>query len=74
MVAKNCCFKYCFQHSTSTKPILKEVFINCIQNKISQLPNNAIIKKNIFVGKKKPIAIYYKVQIYFLNDSNNCKT
>ncbi len=39
------------QLSTSTKPILKEDFINCIQNKVIQLPNNAIIRKNIFVKK-----------------------
>jgi len=32
------------QLSTSTKPILKEFFINCIQNKIVQLPNNVIVK------------------------------
>jgi hypothetical protein len=32
------------QLSTSTKPILKEVFINYIQNKVAQLPNNIIVK------------------------------
>ncbi len=34
------------QLSTSTKPILKEVFINYTQNKIAQLSNNKIIKGN----------------------------
>jgi hypothetical protein len=34
------------QLSTSTKPILKEVFINYTQNKIVQLSNNKIIKGN----------------------------
>jgi hypothetical protein len=34
------------QLSTSTKPILKEVFINYIQNKIVQLPNKTFIKGN----------------------------
>jgi hypothetical protein len=32
--------------STSTKPILKEVFINYTQNKVVQLPNNAIVERN----------------------------
>ncbi len=36
------------QVSTSTKPILKDVFINNIQNKVVQFPKyNAIIKGNI---------------------------
>jgi hypothetical protein len=34
--------------STSTKSILKEVFINYIQNKVVQLPNNAIVKINYY--------------------------
>jgi hypothetical protein len=35
------------QLSTSTKPILKEdLFINYVQNKVIQLPNNAIVKEN----------------------------
>jgi len=34
------------QLSISTKPILKEVFINYAQNKLVQLPNNAIVKGN----------------------------
>jgi len=29
-----------------TKPKLKEVFINYTQNKVVQLPNNAIVKRN----------------------------
>ncbi len=36
------------QLSTSTKPILKEVFINYIQNKVAQLPNNTIVKGNYY--------------------------
>jgi hypothetical protein len=32
---------------TSTKPILKEVFVNYNQNKVIQLPNNAIVKEII---------------------------
>jgi hypothetical protein len=32
--------------STSTKPILKEVLIKYIQNKVVQVPNNAIFKRN----------------------------
>jgi hypothetical protein len=32
------------QLSIFTKPILKEFFINYIQNKVVQLPNNAIVK------------------------------
>ncbi len=64
------------QLSTSTKLILKEGFINYTQNKVIQLPNNAIIKGNhIFwliwndekniCEKIKPIKIYCKVKIYF---------
>jgi hypothetical protein len=34
------------QLSISTKPILKEVFINYAQNKLIQLPTNAIVKGN----------------------------
>jgi len=34
------------QLSTSTKPILKENFINYIQNKIVQFPNNKNFKGN----------------------------
>jgi hypothetical protein len=34
------------QISTFTKKILKEVFINYTQNKVVQLPNNAIVKGN----------------------------
>jgi hypothetical protein len=37
------------QLSTSTKPILKEVFIDYIQNKVVQLPNNEIFKEIIFL-------------------------
>jgi len=33
------------QFSPSTKPILKEAFINFTQNKVVQLPNNAIVVK-----------------------------
>jgi hypothetical protein len=33
---------------TSTKPMLKEVFINYIQNKVIQLQNNVIVKGNYF--------------------------
>jgi hypothetical protein len=41
------------QLSTSTKPILKEVFINYIQNKVVQLPNNENFKENyIFIHIK----------------------
>jgi hypothetical protein len=31
---------------TFTKPILKEVFINYIQNKVIYLPNNVVVKGN----------------------------
>jgi hypothetical protein len=34
------------QLSTSTKLILKEVFINYTQNKVVQLPSNEIVKRN----------------------------
>ncbi len=34
------------QLSTFTNPILNEVLINDIQNKIVQLPNNEIVKGN----------------------------
>jgi hypothetical protein len=34
------------QRSTSTKAISKENFINYTQNKVLQLPNNAIVKGN----------------------------
>jgi len=34
-------------HSTSTKPILKEVFINYVQNKVVQLLNNVNLSKEI---------------------------
>jgi hypothetical protein len=34
--------------STSTESILKDVFINYTQNKVVQLPNNAIVKEIIF--------------------------
>jgi hypothetical protein len=34
------------QLSTFTKPILKEVFINDTQNKVVQLLDNAIVKRN----------------------------
>jgi hypothetical protein len=37
------------QLSTSTKPILKDVFIIYIQNKVVQLPNNAIVKKKLYI-------------------------
>jgi hypothetical protein len=50
MVVKKCFYKYYFVKliwlSTSTKSILKEVFINYIQNKVVQLPNNKIVKRN----------------------------
>jgi hypothetical protein len=36
--------------SISTKPILKEGFINYTQNKVAQLPNNAIVKGNYIFG------------------------
>jgi hypothetical protein len=50
-----------------------------------QIPNNAIVKGNYIFNQYQTIKeyicekinvvmIYYKVQIYFLNDSNNCKT
>jgi hypothetical protein len=38
------------QFSTSTKPILIEFFINYTQNKVVQLPNNAIVKGNYIFG------------------------
>jgi len=34
------------QLSMSTKPILKEFFINYTHNKVVQLPNNVIVKGN----------------------------
>jgi len=34
--------------STSFKPIFKKVFINYTQNKVIQLSNNAIVKRNMF--------------------------
>ncbi len=37
------------QLSTFTKPVLKELFIDCIQNKVVQLPNNAIVKWNYII-------------------------
>jgi hypothetical protein len=37
------------QLSTSTEPILKEVFINYIQIKVVQLPNNAIVKRKVYI-------------------------
>jgi hypothetical protein len=37
------------QFSPSTKPILKEAFINFTQNKVVQLPNNAIVKRKTFL-------------------------
>jgi hypothetical protein len=37
------------QLSTSTKPILKEFFINYIQNKVFQFPNNKISKEITFL-------------------------
>jgi len=37
------------QLSTSTKPILKEVFINYIQIKVVQLSNNAIVKRKLYI-------------------------
>jgi hypothetical protein len=41
------------QLSISTEPILKEAFINYIQNKVVQLPNNEIVKENyIFINIK----------------------
>jgi hypothetical protein len=51
-MGKKCCHKYFFkimQLLISTEPILKEVFANYIQNKVIQLPNNAIFKGNIFL-------------------------
>jgi hypothetical protein len=41
------------QLSTSTKPILKEVFIDYIQNKVVQLPNNENFKETKFLLKFK---------------------
>jgi hypothetical protein len=78
-------FSKIVQLSTSTKPILKEGFINYTQNKVGQLPNNAIVKGNyIFLVNIKWWKIYlWKNKTYknilqsvniFLNDSNNCKT
>jgi hypothetical protein len=75
MLSQNVFFKI-LQLSTSIKPILKDGFINYAQNKIVQLPNNAIIKGNYIFWlilndekyiceKIKPIKIYCKVQIYF---------
>jgi hypothetical protein len=57
MVVKKCFYKYYFLKpiwlSTSTKSTLKEVFINYIQNKVVQLPNNKIVKRNnIFIDIK----------------------
>jgi len=51
---------------------------------IVQLPNNAIVKRNYilklilndlkkFCEKKLHLPIYYKIQIYSKNDSNNYK-
>jgi hypothetical protein len=40
------------QCSTSTKSISKEVFINYTQNKVVQLPNNAIVKGNYILKIK----------------------
>jgi hypothetical protein len=39
------------QLSTSTKPILKEIFIHSIQNKVVQLWNNTIVKGNYIFWK-----------------------
>jgi hypothetical protein len=43
--------KLCFEivrFSILTKPILKDVFINCVQNKIVQLPIMQLSKKTTF--------------------------
>jgi hypothetical protein len=64
------------QLSTSTKPILKEVFIKYIENKVAQLLDNVIIKGNyifwlilndgkIYLWKKNHVTICYKMEIYF---------
>ncbi len=48
-MAKKCCQILIFetmQLLTFTKPILKEVFINYIQNKVIYLPNNVVVKGN----------------------------
>jgi hypothetical protein len=37
------------QLSTFIKPILKEVVINYIKNKVAQLPNNIIVKEKYFL-------------------------
>jgi hypothetical protein len=49
------------QLSISTKPMLKEFFINYTQNKVVQLPNNVIVIGNYILK-------------LILNDSNNYKT
>jgi hypothetical protein len=40
------CILTLFQSGVATKPILKNVFINYIQNKVVQLPNSTIVKGN----------------------------
>jgi hypothetical protein len=40
------------QLSISTKPMLKEVFINSTQNKVVQLPNNVIVIGNYILKLK----------------------
>jgi len=58
-------FPKTMQLSTSTKPILKEVSINYIENKVVQLPNSAIIKGNysFFINIKWLKKIFVKKQI-----------
>jgi hypothetical protein len=52
--------------STSTKPTSKEVFINYIQNKVVQLPNNVIVKWNyIFNDIKLLINTFVKNQYMY---------
>ncbi len=52
-VIRKYCHKYYFfkivQLSTCTKPILKEVFINYIQMKVIQFPNNANCKRKLYI-------------------------
>ncbi len=50
---KNVVTNIVFQNSrifNSTKPILKEIFINYTQNKVVQLSNNAIVKEDYFLN------------------------
>ncbi len=47
MVAKKCYYKYYFSKLCDFQlPPSQEVFINYTQNKVIQLSNNAIVKRN----------------------------